>query len=64
MSSANTSGYTGVSKDRDKWCAYIGYQKKRIYLGSFDCIEDAVAARKEAEKIYGGKDRRGIPEEN
>ena len=64
MSSANTSGYTGVSKDRNKWCAYINYQKTRIYLGSFDRIEDAVAARKEAERIYGGKDERGTPEEN
>jgi len=58
MSSANTSGYTGVSKDKNKWIAYIGYQKKRIYLGRFDCIEDAVAARKEAEKIYGVRNGR------
>ena len=64
MSSANTSGYTGVSKDKNIWIAYIGYQKKRIYLGRFHRFEDAVAARKEAERIYGGRNGRGAPEEN
>ena len=52
LSSKNTSGYTGISKDRGKWIAYIGYQKKRIYLGSFHHIEEAIAARKEAEERY------------
>ena len=43
-----SSGYTGVTWKRNKWMAYINYKKKRYYLGSFDCLEDAVAARAEA----------------
>ena len=34
--------------------AYITFRRKQYYLGTFDQIEDAVHARKEAEdKIYG-----------
>lgn len=55
LSSKNTSGYTGVARAGNKWRAYIGYQKKRINLGSFDNIEDAIAARKDAEKKYYSK---------
>jgi len=49
--SGNTSGVTGVSwcKDRPKWRAGIGGK----VLGDFDRFEDAVAARKQAEKEYG-----------
>ena len=48
----NTSGYTGVYFDKrsGKWQAYINYQKKRYYLGLFGKIDDAVKARKLAEK--------------
>jgi len=52
LSARNMSGYTGVSKDGDKWIASIRYQKKRIYLGSFHRIEDAIAARQKAEEQY------------
>lgn len=45
----NTSGYKGVFQKRGKWAASIQYKKKTYYLGSYDCLEDAVAARKEAE---------------
>lgn len=49
----NTSGYKGVSyrKDRNKYRAYIKYQRKNIFLGYYDKLEDAVEARKIAEKI-------------
>lgn len=53
----NTSGTSGVSynKANNRWMAYIGFQHKLTYLGSYLNIEDAIAARKEAEeKIYGG----------
>lgn len=50
----NTSGVTGVSKTANgrKWRAYITINKKRIHLGTFDSLEDAAKARKEAEEKY------------
>lgn len=50
----NTSGVSGVTfnKRNQCWVARIGYRMKRIYLGSFSNYEDAVKARKEAEKKY------------
>jgi len=49
--SNNTSGYTGVyfRKDRNRWYARIGYDNKNISLGSFDSLEEALLARKQAE---------------
>lgn len=52
----NTSGVTGVSFNRasQKWVAFIGFKKKRYWLGSFEKKEDAISVRKEAEeKIHG-----------
>lgn len=54
--STNTSGTTGVWYDtsRHKWCAEIMFKKKKYRLGRFDKKEDAVSARKLAEKkIFG-----------
>ena len=50
----NTSGHQGVywSKRHQKWVAEIMVNRKRIYLGEFVDIEDAVAARKEGEIKY------------
>jgi len=47
----NTSGVRGVSyQKRDKvWTAYIYHNKKRLHLGSFNDIELAVLARRNAE---------------
>lgn len=54
ISSANISGCMGVSWiDRiSKWQVYIGVNGKQIYIGVFENFEDAVLARKSAEKIY------------
>ncbi len=54
QSSRNKSGFRGISKEKKsgKWRASIGFQNKRIYLGAFYDINDAVAARKEAEEKY------------
>lgn len=48
----NTSGCTGVyfNKRDEKWEAYINFQKKRYYLGGYIYKDDAIAARKSAEK--------------
>lgn len=54
--SNNKSGYTGVyySKRLNKYCARIGINKNKIYLGDFNTFEEAVKARHLAElKIHG-----------
>lgn len=57
LNSNNTSGFRGVSyrKDRGKYRAYIKFQKKDIFLGNFDRMEDAIEARLIAEKEYFGE---------
>ena len=52
--SHNTSGHTGVYwlKQSSKWRAHIKHNYKYIHLGCFTTIEDAIAARKAAEKLY------------
>jgi hypothetical protein len=54
--SNNTSGVTGVSfeKRRNKWESHIKSNGKKKFLGYYDCIEDAIKARKEAEILYFG----------
>jgi len=51
----NTSGAIGVElRDRiGRWQARIKFEGKNIHIGMFDTFEEAVAARKEAEKKYG-----------
>ena len=49
----NTTGVTGVRQPRGKkWEARIRVNYKIIILGFFDKFEDAVNARKQAEKKY------------
>lgn len=49
----NTSGARGVSKGQRKaYRAYINLRRKQVYLGEYDTLEEAVAARKEAEQKY------------
>lgn len=52
--SDNKSGHTGVSwyKCVSKWRAHIRHNQKDIHLGYFTDLEDAIAARKAAEKFY------------
>ena len=47
MKGNNTSGYTGVFWDckLNKWRAYINFSKKRVNLGSFHKIWEAVQSR-------------------
>lgn len=56
VSSANTSGFKGVSwrKDIEKWSAYIKVNQKRIWLGVFeDKINAAEAYNNAALKYFG-----------
>lgn len=57
LQSNNTSGITGVSwsKDRNKWEVHIRINKKRIHLGRFENIEEAIKVRLEAEAKYFGE---------
>ena len=48
----NTSGYTGVYKRNNKWCARININKKQINLGTFNTFEEAKHARILAEIVY------------
>lgn len=53
----NTSGTTGVSwnKRRNKWETYIKVNQKQIHLGHYAVKEDAINARKMAERKYFGE---------
>lgn len=46
----NTSGQTGVAFRKGKWEARIAYEGLRYMLGRFENIDDAIAARKQAEE--------------
>ena len=47
----NTTGYKGVYFVRGKYVAKIVFQKKQYFLGTYDDIEDAAQARREAEEV-------------
>lgn len=57
VSTRSSTGVTGVTYDSkvNKWQSRIGFNYKRIHLGWFDNIQDAIDARKEAEKEYYGR---------
>lgn len=57
----NTSGVTGVrTLPSGKFCAYIMAHRKQISLGSYERIEDAISARKQAEIDYGFHSNHGV----
>lgn len=50
--SNNTSGYTGVHNNNSgNWVACISINNRKIYLGTFKTIEEAILVRSKAEKI-------------
>lgn len=50
----STSGTPGVALNRQgtKWQAYIKKANRRIHLGVFEDIQDAISARKAAEAVW------------
>ena len=59
--SRNTSGATGVSFDKvnRKWVAQINVDGVFVFLGRFANFDDAVLARKTAERKYGFHENHG-----
>ena len=57
VQSNNKSGCPGVCwhKRDNIWEVYISINKRRIYIGHYNDFDDAVAARKAAEKKYFGE---------
>ena len=57
MQHNNISGFKGVSWDKghEQWRAYITHDRKRIWLGRFDKIEDAALVRLHAAKERFGE---------
>jgi len=57
LRSDNKSGHKGVSKRRDtgKWHARITVKRRILLLGNFHSFEDAVAARRAAERQFFGE---------
>jgi hypothetical protein len=65
LRSDNKSGYKGISWDntRNKWVVRLRLKDKYLFLGQFDCIEDAFRVRQEAEnKYYGEYNRENLYE--
>lgn len=55
----NTTGQKGVHPTRGRWFARIKVDQEIIHLGVFKDFEDAVNARKNAEKKYFGEFTKG-----
>ena len=57
----NISGKAGVMWDsqRDKWQAFIYKDKKKVFLGRFDDLQEAVSAREIGELKHYGKLKSG-----
>lgn len=53
ISAANTSGVTGVVRNRNRWQAVIGVHGRTVYLGRFTTLEEAAAVRRAAEVEHG-----------
>ena len=45
------SGYTGVMRKNGKWLAYISYKGKKVYLGLYSELDDAVKARSRGKEL-------------
>ena len=60
----NTSGVTGVywQARTNNWMARIIINKRAKFLGHFKTLEEAAAARAEANRRYGFSERHGAPQ--
>ena len=51
----NSSGYKGVTRDRNRWRAMIIAENKRVVLGIYETKEEAYKAYCEASKKFHGE---------
>ena len=49
--SNNIYGMSGIYKENNKWCAVIGKDRERYFLGSYETEHEAKQARENAENI-------------
>lgn len=49
----NTSGFHGVKREKNRWVAVIRVGGRQVRLGTWMTKEEAVAARKAAERLLG-----------
>ena len=56
----NTTGYSGVTSHGDNWKARIGVNGTKVLLGVFTTFNEAVAARKAAEKLLNYHKNHGL----
>lgn len=64
MYQTNKSGYTGVEQHGLNWKARIGVNGTKVLLGVFVTYEEAVAARKAAEKLLSYHNNHGLQKSN
>lgn len=57
----NSSGYNGVRwyNALNEWHVQIQVDKKKIHIGYFENLEEAINARKKADKLYNFTDNHG-----
>lgn len=53
MQSNNSTGFVGVSRSGSKWRSELKYQNKKILDKTFFTIDEAIEARKAAERMIG-----------
>ena len=58
LSANNKTGYLGVTAYGNKWRASFTRNRKTRWLGTFDNIEEAIAARRKAEDEYNAQVRK------
>lgn len=52
------TGYRGVTKKRGRFVARVGHNKKTIYVGTYDTVEEAaLAAKKKRNELFTHNDR-------
>ena len=56
----NTTGYSGVTLKGTSWLARIGVNGTKVLLGAFRTFDEAVAARKAAEKLLDYHENHGL----
>jgi hypothetical protein len=56
----NKTGYSGVNPHGNNWKARIGVNGTKVLLGVFPSFEEAVAARKAAEKLLAYHENHGL----